>query len=35
MDELILHFSAYYGFPKGEVLQAAAEKAWAEHQQQT
>jgi 4-carboxymuconolactone decarboxylase len=25
MDELILHFSAYYGFPKGEVLQATAD----------
>jgi 4-carboxymuconolactone decarboxylase len=25
MDEVILQFSAYYGFPKGEVLQAAAD----------
>jgi 4-carboxymuconolactone decarboxylase len=25
MDELILHFSVYYGFPKGEVLQATAD----------
>lgn len=29
MDELVLHFSAYYGFPKGEVLQATADAAWA------
>lgn len=29
MDELILHFSAYYGFPKGQVLQATADAAWA------
>jgi 4-carboxymuconolactone decarboxylase len=29
MDELILHFSAYYGFAKGEVLQATADAAWA------
>lgn len=29
MDELILHFSAYYGFPKGEVLQATADAVWA------
>lgn len=29
MDELILHFAAYYGFPKGEALQATADAAWA------
>ncbi|MDA8045912.1 MAG: carboxymuconolactone decarboxylase family protein [Actinomycetota bacterium] len=29
MDEVILHFSAYYGFPKGAVLQATADAAWA------
>lgn len=28
MDELILHFSAYYGFAKGEALQASADDAW-------
>jgi 4-carboxymuconolactone decarboxylase len=28
MDELILHFSAYYGFAKGEVLHRAAREAW-------
>jgi 4-carboxymuconolactone decarboxylase len=29
MDELILQFSAYYGFAKGEVLQSTADAAWA------
>jgi len=29
MDELILHFSAYSGFAKGEALRDAAEEAWA------
>jgi 4-carboxymuconolactone decarboxylase len=29
MDELALHFSAYYGFAKGEALQATADDAWA------
>jgi len=29
MDELILHFSVYYGFAKGEALRQAAEEAWA------
>ncbi len=29
MDELALHFSAYYGFAKGEALQASADHAWA------
>jgi 4-carboxymuconolactone decarboxylase len=29
MDELILHFSVYYGFPKGQVLQATADAVWA------
>ncbi|MFA5885259.1 MAG: carboxymuconolactone decarboxylase family protein [Acidimicrobiia bacterium] len=29
MDELVLHFSAYYGFAKGEALGAMAETAWA------
>jgi 4-carboxymuconolactone decarboxylase len=30
MDEIVLHFSAYYGFAKGEALSDAAETAWAE-----
>ena len=29
MDELILQFAAYYGFAKAEVLENAAEAAWA------
>jgi 4-carboxymuconolactone decarboxylase len=29
MRELILHFSAYYGFPKGEQLDRTASDAWA------
>ena len=29
MDEIVLHFSAYYGFAKGQALSDAAEKAWA------
>ena len=29
MDELVLHFAAYYGFPKAEALSATAENAWA------
>jgi 4-carboxymuconolactone decarboxylase len=29
MDEVALHFSAYYGFAKGEALQATADGAWA------
>jgi 4-carboxymuconolactone decarboxylase len=29
MDEVALHFSAYYGFAKGEALQASADEAWA------
>ena len=29
MDELVLHFAAYYGFPKAEALGATAEDAWA------
>ena len=30
MDEIVLHFSAYYGFAKGEVLNEAAAEAWAQ-----
>ena len=29
MDEVILQFAAYYGFAKAEVLENAAEAAWA------
>ncbi len=29
MDEIVLHFSAYYGFAKGEELAKVAEEAWA------
>jgi 4-carboxymuconolactone decarboxylase len=29
MDELVLHFAAYYGFAKAEALSATAENAWA------
>jgi len=29
MDEIVLQFSAYYGFAKGEALSDAAEAAWA------
>ncbi|CAI7974838.1 4-carboxymuconolactone decarboxylase [Frankia sp. Hr75.2] len=29
MDEVVLQFSAYYGFAKGEALQASADDAWA------
>jgi 4-carboxymuconolactone decarboxylase len=29
MDELVLHFAAYYGFAKAEALMATAENAWA------
>jgi 4-carboxymuconolactone decarboxylase len=28
MDEIVLQFSAYYGFAKGEAFQAAAEAGW-------
>ena len=30
MDELALHFSAYYGFAKAEALSATAENAWSD-----
>jgi hypothetical protein len=30
MDELALHFAAYYGFAKAEALSATAEHAWAQ-----
>jgi 4-carboxymuconolactone decarboxylase len=30
MDEIVLQFSVYYGFAKGEALSAAVERAWAE-----
>ena len=30
MDEIVLQFSAYYGFPKGEALSDAADAAFAE-----
>jgi 4-carboxymuconolactone decarboxylase len=30
MDEIVLHFAAYYGFAKAEALSDVAEKAWAE-----
>lgn len=30
MDEIVLHFSVYYGFAKGEALSDAAEAAWAQ-----
>jgi 4-carboxymuconolactone decarboxylase len=29
MDEIVLHFSAYYGFAKGQALAERAEAAWA------
>jgi 4-carboxymuconolactone decarboxylase len=29
MDEIVLHFSAYYGFAKGQALGEAVEAAWA------
>ncbi|MBO0728122.1 MAG: carboxymuconolactone decarboxylase family protein [Acidimicrobiaceae bacterium] len=29
MDEIVLHFSAYYGFAKGQALSETAEAAWA------
>ena len=29
MDELVLHFSAYYGFAKGQALSETVEAAWA------
>ncbi|TMK60206.1 MAG: carboxymuconolactone decarboxylase [Actinobacteria bacterium] len=29
MDEIVLQFSAYYGFAKGEAFQVAADDAWA------
>ncbi|NUU24882.1 MAG: carboxymuconolactone decarboxylase, partial [Streptomycetaceae bacterium] len=29
MDEIVLHFAAYYGFAKGEALADAVETAWA------
>jgi len=32
MDEVILHFSVYYGIAKGEALHASAEEAWASEQ---
>ncbi|MFF0085962.1 carboxymuconolactone decarboxylase family protein [Streptomyces canus] len=28
MDEIVLHFAAYYGFAKGEALADAVERAW-------
>jgi 4-carboxymuconolactone decarboxylase len=31
MDEIVLHFSAYYGFAKGEALSATAAAAWSEN----
>ncbi len=30
MDEVVLQFSAYYGFAKGEALSATAEQAWSD-----
>ncbi len=30
MDEIVIQFSAYYGFAKGEALSEVVEKAWAE-----
>lgn len=33
MDEMALHFSAYYGFAKGEALQASADDAWTQLQE--
>jgi 4-carboxymuconolactone decarboxylase len=33
MDELALHFAAYYGFAKAEALRATAEDAWARRPQ--
>jgi 4-carboxymuconolactone decarboxylase len=30
MDEIVLHFSVYYGFAKGEALRQTVEVAWAE-----
>ena len=32
MDEIVLQFSAYYGFAKGEALSGAVEEAWLEKQ---
>lgn len=29
MDEIVLQFSAYYGFAKGEALEQSVEAAWA------
>ncbi len=34
MDEIVLHFSAYYGFAKGQALSDAAERAWAARKEQ-
>ena len=34
MDELVLQFSAYYGFAKGQALADVAEEAWASRPQQ-
>ncbi|MCW2915634.1 MAG: hypothetical protein JWN52_3702 [Actinomycetia bacterium] len=28
MDEIALQFSVYYGFAKGQALQASADDAW-------
>jgi 4-carboxymuconolactone decarboxylase len=33
MDEIALHFAAYYGFAKAEALRATAENAWARRPQ--
>ena len=30
MDEIVLQFSAYYGFAKGEAFQEAADAGWAD-----
>ncbi len=30
MDEIVVQFSAYYGFAKGEALSEIVETAWAE-----
>jgi 4-carboxymuconolactone decarboxylase len=30
MDEIALQFSVYYGFAKGEALQATIDQAWAQ-----
>ena len=33
MDEIVLQFSAYYGFAKGRALSDTADTAWAEKEQ--